>query len=121
MEHPELLDKNVLDRSFANWVSKVNSQLADIARLEGRKRDAFCTRAQVPRFVVQCILGQPGSSGKKYSPVIVAWKTIAAWLSDFMWLPGLVECTGFSWRALGIIWARAYRCSTSLGAQSKGS
>ena len=35
MEHPELLDKNVFDRSFANWVSKVNSQLADIAPSRG--------------------------------------------------------------------------------------
>ena len=80
---PETFGRGMLNQSFSTWMGKVENQLADIAGLTGKQRDAFCSRATGPRFVVRSALGVPGSNTSRYSPIAVAWGKIAVWLTDW--------------------------------------
>ena len=80
-EHGEA---HALDEGYAKLISMMELQLADIAGLDGRSRSAMCCRALGPQFIMQPLLGRPGSCGLKASRITVAWKTVSGWLADVL-------------------------------------
>ena len=71
-EDIEIPDCASLDARFADWLTRVEGQLADMHSLEGKRRQSMCCRAAGPRFVWKCALGSPASGRHKVSPISVA-------------------------------------------------
>ncbi len=76
--------KDILDSSFCQWLDRVEDSIADIHGWEGKDKTSFCVRSEGSKFVIKPALGLPGYNGRKLSAISVAWRTVAAWLTDMV-------------------------------------
>ena len=63
---------------------QVQTQIADIMGLEGKRREQMCSRNVGPTLRWQTALGRPGSCSPKLSAITVAWRTTAVWMRDIL-------------------------------------
>ena len=114
LSEPHLLCKHNLNVSFKSWVCRVEDQLADIAGLTEQERSAFCCRAEGPKFISRCALGRPGTGGRKFSAITVAWITAAAWLTDLTRAFNASASLHIKARALRVQWFFGFMHGTTL-------
>ena len=70
-----------VDRHYGLWVTAVEKQLADIMMLDDVGSRRFQCRADGTEFKLRCPLGAPSASGGRVSPVTLAWRCLATWLT----------------------------------------
>ena len=101
---PGLVSREGLNHSFVAWMRKVECQVADVAGFTPKEREVFCMRAGGPRFVARSAFGHPGTNGRRFSAVTVAWRTVTGWLTDIARALGARDSTQVVARARRVQW-----------------